>query len=136
MVLFRFHAIFFVSYFSDLTTCCFFIAVILQKDKIWDVISLFWCTKNKNRKKYVKKDFATVRSFEIKYNRVFLVSREATLYSLCLSVSQFVFIFSAPIEDRQLKFSVKIPMTYAHRVYTLFCPTVSRSCFKIHKPFF
>ena len=33
-------------------------------------------------------------------------------------------IFSDPIKDRQLKFLVKIPMTYAHLIYTLFCPSV------------
>ena len=33
-------------------------------------------------------------------------------------------IFSAPIQDKQLKFLVKIPMTYAHLIYTLFCSSV------------
>ena len=66
----------------------------------------------------------------------FLVAK--LLYnSLCLSVSQFVSQsvrqsvtlweksdFSAPIQDTQLKFLVKIPVTYVHLVYTQFCPSV------------
>ena len=39
-------------------------------------------------------------------------------------------LFPAANEDRQMKFSVMIPMTYAHLVYTLFCPSVCHLCFK------
>ena len=42
--------------------------------------------------------------------------------------------FSAAIEDKQLKFLVKIPIIYVHLRYTLFCPSVCRSWLKRQKP--
>ena len=66
-----------------------------------------------------------------------IISSDATL-QFTLSVSQSVRnamkIFWADIEDRQLKFEVKIPVTSAHLVHKLFCPSVcSMICFKRHK---
>ena len=63
------------------------------------------------------------------------------LNSLCLSVGPFVTlwgigIFSAAIKDKQLKFLVKILMTYAFLIYILFCPSIYRSCFKRCKRYF
>ena len=63
-------------------------------------------------------------------------SSEATLlFTLTLRLVQLVRdamgeIFSASIEDRQLKFLVKFPITYAHLFCTLFCPKVCRTCLK------
>ena len=51
---------------------------------------------------------------------IFLVAK--LLYnSLCPSVSQSVMLWGkrAPIKDRQLKFLVNIPMTYANLMYVL-----------------
>ena len=48
--------------------------------------------------------------------------------SLCKSVGGIV-IFLAPVEDRQLMFSVKIVMTSVQLVYTFLCPSVFRSCY-------
>ena len=48
-----------------------------------------------------------------------------------------VVIYFAAIKDRTLKFLLKIPMTYAHLIYTLFCPSfVLWTCFKRCKTLF
>ena len=49
--------------------------------------------------------------------------------SVCLSVRDAMgeMCFSAVIEDRQLKFLVKVPITYEHLFNTLFCPSVCPS---------
>ena len=44
-------------------------------------------------------------------------------------------LFPAANEDRQMKFSVMIPITSSHLVYTLFCPSVCSLYFKGHKPY-
>ncbi len=45
-------------------------------------------------------------------------------------------ILSAAIKDGEQIFSFKIAKTYAHQVYTLFCPSVCRSLFKSQKHYF
>ena len=45
-------------------------------------------------------------------------------------------ITSATFEVRQFKSLVKIPSSYAHLFYVLFCPPDCRSYFKSHKHFF
>ena len=65
-------------------------------------------------------------------------SSEATLlFTLSVRLVQLVRdamgeIFSASIEDRQLKFLVKIPITYAHLICTLFCPKSVGHALKIN----
>ena len=68
-------------------------------------------------------DFPVVNKQQINVSLFFVAQ---LLYnSLSLFGSQSVMlwgnlVFSAPIEDRLLKFSVKIPKIYANLVYTLF----------------
>ena len=56
------------------------------------------------------------------YTYVVLYTLGKVLKFQCILITKIT--YSATIEYRQLKFAVKIPMTYAHLVYKLFGPLV------------
>ncbi len=77
-------------------------------------------------------DYTDMMAYGEKVILVAKLLRNLSVRSLVSLQSDFL----AFIKDRQLKIVVKIPGTYLHLIYTLFCLSIFRSCFKIHKPIF